>query len=384
MAGPNRFVMTAVGGERVWAFVPAPLPPEPPLELSGLQLALERANQAIGRLDGAGLILPTPQLFIYMSVRKEALLSSQIEGTQSSLSDLLLFDAHEAFTSPVEDVEEVSNDIAAMNHGLERLRDNFPLSLRLLREIHAILLRGGRGHDKEPGEFRRSQNWIGGSRPGTAAFVPPPPQELMDCLGKLELFIHEPQPSLPLLVRIALVHVQFETIHPFLDGNGRLGRLLITFMLCHAGAMHEPLLYPSLFLKQNRARYYACLQAVRDEGAWSAWLAFFLEAMAVTAEAGADTIRRMLALFSATREQAGGLGRHAALALRVLGVLEQSPILSISTLAERLGVSFPTASAAIQRLQELGIVRELSGQLRGRTFAYDEYLTLLSEGTEPL
>ena len=243
-------------GESVRAFIPVPLPPDPPVDLNGLQVALEQANQTVGRLDGIASVLPDPSIFLYMYIRKEALLSSQIEGTQSSLSDLLLYEADEAPGVPVNDTREVSNYVAAMDHGLRRLREDFPLSLRLIREIHGILLAEGRGQDKDPGEFRRSQNWIGGTRPGNALFVPPPPHAVHDCLGALETFIHAETPDLPLLVKAALVHVQFETIHPFLDGNGRLGRLLITFMLCERGILREPLLYLSLFFKQNRQTYY--------------------------------------------------------------------------------------------------------------------------------
>ena len=384
MARQGRLSQTSVAGETVQAFIPYKLPPQPDLNLAPLQPALDRANQAIGRLDGAGLNLPRPDLFIYMAVRKEALLSSQIEGTQSSLSDLLLFEVKETFTSPLEDVLDVSNYIAAMSYGLERMRSGFPLSLRLIREIHAVLLRGGRGHDKDPGEFRRSQNWIGGARPGNAMFVPAPPNEVQNCLTDLELFIHDEQSQLPLLIRTALVHVQFEAIHPFLDGNGRLGRLLITLMLCQAGALQAPLLYLSLYLKQHRARYYELLQAVREQGAWMDWLAFFLEGASATSEASSNTIRRMLALFTDGRTRVQTLGRNAASALRVLDVLERSPIVSISSVSAELGLTFPTVSAAIKRLETLGLVRELSGQARGRTFAYDEYLSLLSEGTEPL
>ena len=384
MARQGRQFGTSVGGETVQAFIPYPLPPQPALNLAPLQPALDRANQAIGRLDGVGLILPNPDLFIDMAVRKEALLSSQIEGTQSSLSDLLLFEAKEPFASPLEDVLEVSNYIAAMNYGLERLRTGFPLSLRLISEIHTVLLRGGRGPDKDPGEFRRSQNWIGGTRPGNAMFVPPPPHEVQTCLTELESFIHDERSHLPLLIRTALVHVQFETIHPFLDGNGRLGRLLITFMLCHAGALQAPLLYLSLYLKQHRTRYYELLQAVREDGAWADWLTFFLEGVSVTSEASSNMVRRMLELFNDGRTRVQTLGRHAASALRVLAVMERSPIVSISFVSAELGLSFPTASAAIKRLETLGLVRERSGQARGRTFAYDAYLSLLSEGTEPL
>ena len=380
----GRHIVTAVAGERVRAYVPPPLPPHPPIDLLPLQPLLDRANQAIGRLDGAGLILPNPELFIYMAIRKEALLSSQIEGTQSSLSDLLLFESKEAFDAPLEDVLEVSNYIRAMRHGIDRLRGGFPISLRLLREIHEDLLRTGRGHDKAPGDFRRSQNWIGGTRPGNAAFVPPPPQEVDGCLGALESFIHETPPSLPLLVRVGLAHVQFETIHPFLDGNGRLGRLLITFMLCDAAVLKEPLLYLSLYLKQHRARYYELLQAVRETGAWEDWLTFFLEGIAQSSEAASTTIQQMLRIFSDARARVETLARKAPSALRMLALLERTPIVTIPFASHELGISFPTASAALGNLVSIGVVRELSGRSRGRTFAFDAYLALLSEGTEPL
>jgi len=268
----GRYVTTSWGDEQVRAFVPPPLPPKPPVRLDTLQLALERAGQALGRLDGLASILPDLPLFIYTYVRKEAVLSSQIEGTQSSLSDLLLFENDEAPGVPLADVQEVSNYVAALNHGLARLRGGFPLSLRLIREVHEVLLSKGRGSDKQPGEFRRSQNWIGGTRPGNAVFVPPPPDLVTECMGQLELFLHEERPDLPLLVRAGLVHVQFETIHPFLDGNGRLGRLLVTFLLCAAGALHEPILYLSLFFKTNRQAYYELLDRVRVSGDWETWL----------------------------------------------------------------------------------------------------------------
>lgn len=252
--GLGRYVVNSYGNEPVRAFVPTPLPPVPPVRLDGLQQRLEQANQALGRLDGLASILPDLSLFIYTYVRKEAVLSSQIEGTQSSLSDLLMFENDEAPGVPISDVQEVSNYVAAMNHGLQRLRGGFPLSLRLIREIHQILLSGGRGSGKQPGEFRTSQNWIGGTRPGNAAFVPPPPDMVPDCMGKLELFFHEERPDLPLLIKAGLVHVQFETIHPFLDGNGRLGRLLITFLLCAQDVIREPILYLSLYFKKRTAQ----------------------------------------------------------------------------------------------------------------------------------
>jgi Fic family protein len=248
----GRFLVSTVGGETVRAYVPPALPPVPPVRLDSVQLLLEQANQALGRLDGLASFLPDLSIFIYAYVRKEALLSSQIEGTQSSLSDLLLFENEEVPGVPIEDVQDVSNYVAALSHGLKRIREGFPLSLRLIREIHEILLSRGRGSNKEPGEFRRSQNWIGGTRPGNAAFVPPPPELVMECMGQLEIFLHMEARDLPLLVRAALVHVQFESIHPFLDGNGRLARLLIIFLLCAGGALSEPILYLSLHFKSNR------------------------------------------------------------------------------------------------------------------------------------
>src|SRR3984885_60022 len=295
------YILKTFKDESFRAYVPPPFPPVPPLALRPLLPLLEQANQALGRLDGLASILPDPSLFIYLYVRKEAVLSSQIEGTQSSFSDLMLFESAEAPSVPLEDVQEVSNYVAAMNHGLRRLREDFPLSLRLIREIHEILLSKGRGQDKDPGKFRRTQNWIGGTRPGNALFVPPPPHLVMDCLGALESFIHSETNDLPLLVKAALVHVQFETIHPFLDGNGRLGRLLITFLLCERGILREPLLYLSLFFKQNRETYYALLQAVRESGEWEAWLGFFLRGVNETARQGTQTAQSLLRLFSNDR-----------------------------------------------------------------------------------
>ena len=378
------YVASAVGGERVRAFVPPPLPPQPPVQLEGLQGLLEKANQALGRLDGLASILPDVSLFIYLYVRKEAVLSSQIEGTQSSLSDLLLYESAQAPGVPLDDVREVSNYVAAMNHGLQRLREGSPLSLRLIREIHEVLLAKGRGSEKEPGEFRRSQNWIGGTRPGNAVFVPPPPERVMECMGALELFLHEERPELPTLVKAALAHVQSETIHPFLDGNGRLGRLLITFLLCAAGALREPILYLSLYFKSNRQRYYDLLQAVRETGDWETWLEFFLTGVRETADQAAETARRILALFEADRRKIEGLGRPAASALRVYQFMQTRPIISIPTVAQKLPLSAPTVTKSIDHMISLGLLREITGKQRHRLFVYDPYLAILNEGTEPL
>src|SRR5688572_4621434 len=289
----GKYEMTAVGGETVRAFIPNPLPPQPPLVMDGLQPLLEAAVLALGRLDGVSTLLPDKSLFLYAYVRKEAVLSSQIEGTQSSLSDLLLFELEEAPGVLLDDVTEVSNYVGALDHGLERLRGGFPLSNRLIREIHGVLLSRGRGSGKEPGEFRRSQNWIGGTRPGNAVFVPPPHTTVPDAMAALERFLHHESGSMPVLLRAALAHVQFETIHPFLDGNGRVGRLLITFLLCHAGVLREPLLYLSLHFKQQRAAYYELLDRVRRDGDWEAWLTFFLQGVKQVAEGAVSTADRL-------------------------------------------------------------------------------------------
>src|ERR1700683_2587570 len=311
------YISSSVAGETVRAFIPPPLPPVPELQLKELHRHLDRANQELGRLNGMTKLLPDIRFLLYLYTRKEALVSSQIEGTQSSFADLLLFENNEIPHVPVEDVEEVSNDVAAMQHGLKRMAGGFPLSLRLIREIHAILLRGGRGANKMPGEFRRTQNWIGGSRPGNASFVPPPPEQLMECLGSFERFLHQDKHKLPVLAEVGLVHVQFESIHPFLDGNGRLGRLLITLLLCAKGALTEPLLYPSLYLKSNRDQYYDLLQRVRTEGAWEDWLAFFVEGIAVEEQEAAETAELTLKLFAKDKDKIQNLGRAAPSALQL-------------------------------------------------------------------
>lgn len=377
-------VAISTAGERAEAFVPPPLPPEPSVRMAKLYRLLEEASRAIGRLDGVTSILPDTPLFLYMYIRKEALLSSQIEGTQSSLSDLLLFETEEAPGVPLDDVQEVSNYVAAMNHGLARIREGFPISLRLMRELHEILLATGRGSAKQPGDFRRSQNWIGGTRPGNAVFVPPPPEQVPDLMSDLERFIHADTPEIPALIKAGLVHVQFETIHPFLDGNGRLGRLLITFLLCAQGILKEPILYLSLYFKTHRRHYYDLLQQVRERGDWEAWLAFFLEGVAETSVQAADAAREILNLFDADRDRIEGLGRPAASALRVHQLLQQKPIIAIPDAAQRLGISAPTTAKSVHHLERLGILREITGRQRRRLFAYDGYLQILNRGTEPL
>ena len=285
---------------------------------------------------------------------------------------------------PKEDVEEVSNYVAAMQHGLRRLQRGFPLSLRLIREIHAILLKGGRGANKTPGEFRRSQNWIGGTRPGNASFVPPPPTEMMEALDRLERFLHDDKHGLPLLVEVGLVHVQFESIHPFLDGNGRLGRLLITLLLCAKGALKQPLLYLSLYFKKHRSQYYDHLQRIRTEGAWEEWLRFFLEGTALTAQEAAETAIRILDLFSKDREKIQKLGRPAISALRVHEYMQRKPIANIGVIAKALKLSIPTVTVALKHLVRIGIVEEVTGKKRDRLFTYSRYFNIVSEGTEPL
>lgn len=379
----GRYVVTSVAGEKVRAYVPAPLPPVPPLNPDGaLQQTLEAAGLALGRLDGISALLPDRTLFLYTYVRKEAVLSSQIEGTQSSLSDLLLFELEEAPGVPIDDVVDVANYVAALEHGLRRLREGFPLSNRLFREIHEILLSRGRGSDKSPGEFRRSQNWIGGARPGTAVFVPPPPNLVGKCMSDLEKFLHSDAHRLPVLVRTGLAHVQFETIHPFLDGNGRLGRLLITFQLCQAGVLRDPFLYLSLYLKQYRSTYYDLLDEVRRTGDWEAWLAFFLEGVRQTAEGAVTTARDLTAMFASDRAKIMQTGRRAGSALRVHEALKSRPLLSLPEAREQTGLSFPAASSAMDLLVDQGIAREITGKRRGRIFAYDSYLTTMSKGTE--
>ena len=318
-------VPTIVDGMHVQAFVPAVLPPLPPLVLTGDDHELiQRATLALGRLDGMTGLLPDPKLFIYFYIRKEALLSSQIEGTQSSFSDLLLFESAEAPGVPIEDVQEVSSYVAAMEHGLERLRGGLPLSLRLLREIHAILLSKGRGASKRPGEFRTTQNSIGGARADRAIYVPPPPQEVMPSLDALEKFLHDDPVRTSTLIKAALTHVQFETIHPFLDGNGRLGRLLITFLLCAEGVLAEPILYLSLYLKTHRQTYYDYLQKIRHDGDWESWIRFFTTGVLETAEQAVVTAKTTIALFETHRAQIAKLGRAAGSVLRVHEHMQQS------------------------------------------------------------
>lgn len=382
----GEYVPGCLAGSRYKAYVPKALPPDPGLDFGpSLVASLERANQALGRLDGITLMLPDPDLFLYQYVRKEALLSSQIEGTQSSLSDLLLFELDEAPGVPVDDVEEVSNYVAALNHGLQRIRkDDFPLSLRLIREIHAVLLRGGRGANKAPGEFRTTQNWIGGRTPTMAAFVPPPPERLDSCLNSFERFLHAPRARMSPLIKAALAHVQFETIHPFNDGNGRVGRLLIALILCAEGVLREPSLYLSLYFKTRRQQYYDQLDNVRRTGDWETWLRFFLDGVESTSQQAVETAQKILKLFAADREKVRTLGRRAGNTLQVFEQFIRRPILDAPTIHNTLHIAPPTVRAAIKALHELKLLNEITGQRRNRIWMYEGYYNLLSEGAAPL
>ena len=377
----GRYEVTTVAGETVRAFVPFPIPPDPGLDLTSLQQPIERAVLALGRLDSISTLLPDPHLFLYTYVRKEAVLSSQIEGTQSSLSDLLLFELEEIPGVPMDDVVEVSRYVAALEHGVERLRDGFPLSNRLIRDMHAILLESGRGSSMTSGEFRRTQNWIGGSRPGNAHFVPPPPLAVPDCMSELERFLHSDVTGIGSIVRAGLAHVQFETIHPFLDGNGRIGRLLITLLLFVDRILSSPLLYLSLFLRQHRDEYYRLLDGVRRDGDWEAWLDFFLQGVTETASSAVDTAHRLVSMFAEDQERIQTVGRSAGSLLRVHQVLKERAVVTIPTVCESAGLSFPAVSSSLGRLADLDIVHEITGRRRNRVFVYHEYLAVLNEGT---
>jgi len=348
-----------------------------------LQALLDRANQALGRLDGVTLLLPDPEVFLYSYIRKEAVLSSQIEGTQSSLSDLLLYEHDAAPGAPMEDVRETSNYIAAMSHGIARIEDGFPLSLRLIREIHALLMQGTRGAERAPGEFRRSQNWIGGTRPGNARFVPPPHTEVLAAMGALERFLHDDPEPTPILIKAALAHAQFETIHPFLDGNGRVGRLLVTLLLCgHERVLSQPLLYLSLYLKEHRDEYYRHLTAVRVDGEWEAWLRFFLEGVINVARSATETTQRIVELVNADRRAVMTLGRAAGSAGRLHDHVTLNIVFTIPQAAEALGISEVTIGKAASHLERLGVIGEVTGRARNRVFVYQRYLNILQEGMD--
>lgn len=378
----GKYVTTSLVGEKVKAFVPSLLPFTPELDMTEIDPLLEKANYALGRLDSATSLLPGTSLLIYFYVRKEALLSSQIEGTQSSFDDLLSYENQSPTAVPLDDVEEVSHYVAGLQYGLKRIEEGFPLSLRLIKEMHGILLQGGRGSSKRPGEFRSSQNWIGGTRPGNAVFVPPPPDQLIDGLSNLETYLHDKNTAT--LLKAAIAHVQFETIHPFLDGNGRIGRLLITLLLCTGDILSEPVLYLSLYLKKHRSVYYDLLNKVRTEGIWEEWLIFFLEGIIETANNTLNTTKEIALLFAKDREKIEVLKRSKISALKIFEYLQAKAICSIPKASKDLELSQPTIIASLKHLEKLGIVQELTEKKRDRIFGYVAYLEILSEGTEPI
>jgi len=366
-------------GEHAKAFLPFPLPPSPGLEIDGeLGSLLDAASTALGRLDGISVLLPDPALFLYTYVRKEAVLSSQIEGTQSSLSDLLSYELENTPAGLLEDATEVSRYVDAMQQGLALLKNGHPLSLRMIREIHQTLLSHGKGSGKMHGEFRTSQNWIGGTRPGNARFVPPPPDHLIEAMGALELFLHDQPIKTRPLLKAALCHVQFETIHPFLDGNGRLGRLLITFILCAEGVLEAPMLYLSLYLKKHRDEYYRLLQDIRLHGDWEEWLTFFLTGVLETSRAATVTARQLLELFN---QDAALLQNEAASVIRLHQFLQRRPVTSVAEAARATKISAPTAAKALSALEKSGIVREITGQTYRKIYSYHRYLDLLNADT---
>jgi Fic family protein len=379
----GRYVRVAAAGETAEAFVPSPLPPTPPVEWTArLRARFDEALLALGRLNAVSELLPNAGLLLYSFVRKEAVLSSMIEGTQSSLADLLLFELDAQPGVPLEDAREVSRYVAALEHGVQRMRGGFPLSLRLLREVHSVLLDSGRGARLTPGEFRRSQVWIGGTRPGNAAFVPPPANELDECLKQLERFLHDQPVSTPPLVRAALAHVQFETIHPFLDGNGRVGRLLITLQLMADGLLRQPLLYLSLHFKEHRPAYYELLNRVRLSGDWESWLEFFADAVVSSATLAAESARRLLDLATADAARIQGLGRATDSALAVHEALQRQPLATPKSLMASTGLTAATVNKALAHLERLGVVAEITQRRRDRIFAYSQYGAILNEGMD--
>src|SRR6266496_1500459 len=374
--------VSQIGGYK--AFIPKPLPPDPPIQLDDEMLhLLSQADRELGRLDGASEILPNADLFVAMYVNKEAVLSSQIEGTQASLIDVLAFEANAALPENPQDIEEVINYINALNYGLQRL-NTLPLSLRLIREIHGLLLKGVRGANRQPGEFRTSQNWIGhhGGTIGTAKFVPPSPEDMDRALSKLEVFIHE-EKTLPILLKVGLVHAQFETIHPFLDGNGRMGRLLITFILCYEDVLRKPLLYLSHFFKFHRLEYYNYLQKVRDEGDWESWLKFFLQGVNEVAQEATITARNIVQLRENHRNIiATHFSRSAGPAYQLLEYLYQRPIITVSGVAKVTDLSYANANRLVTKFQEHRLLRQMDKYHRNRRFIYSDYLAMFADEIE--
>lgn len=381
----GKYITTSTVSETVQAFLPAPLPPIPEIEWSAeLRQQFEQAHLALGRLDSISSLLPDTDLFLYMYVRKEAVLSSMIEGTQSSLSDLLMYEIEQQSGVPIDDVQEVSNYVAALDHGIKRIAEGFPLSVRLIKELHKILLSGARGSNKQPGEIRQSQNWIGGTRPGNAAFVPAPAEELAEALSQLEKFIHNQPVKTSAVEKAALVHVQFETLHPFLDGNGRLGRLLITLILVTEGLLQQPLLYLSLYFKLHRQYYYDLLNRVRLKGDWESWLSFFAEAIEYTANEAVDSARQLMALAEKNKQKLQAQGRFSSTLLKIHQALLQRPIATAAWLEKQAELAPATVRTGLKKLQALNIVEELTGKQRDRVYAYHDYIAILNKGNEQL
>lgn len=377
----GRWITQLSGDAAFRAFVPNLLPPVPAVNVdAAMQSDLERASRALGLLEGVTQLLPDPDFFVQMYARKEALLSSQIEGTQSTLSELLV---GERLEDSSVDVREVLNCDRAMRHGLRRLDEGFPLSLRLIREIHGALVDGARGANQTPGEFRKSQNWVGGSSPANARYVPPPVHEMTTALANLEMFVTSENDPTPLLIRAGVAHAQFETIHPFLDGNGRVGRLLITLLLVQRKALSQPLLYLSLYLKAHRDEYYDCLQRIRTHGEWEQWLRFYLRGVAEVGEAATKTARSLVMLFERDRSRVhDAAGRSASHVLKAHEMLKRRVVVTIPDVAKAIKVTYPTADSAMKLMIRLKIARELPEHSNPRVFSYREYMALLAEGTE--
>jgi len=379
----GKYITVSTVGETAKAFLPSPLPPVPDIEWTAtLRKKFEQAHLALGRLDSIANLLPDTHLFLYMYIRKEAVLSSMIEGTQSSLSDLLMYELEQQPGVPIDDVQEVSNYVAALNHGIQRLEDDFPLSIRLIKEIHSILLSGSRGSHQQPGEIRQSQNWIGGTRPGNAVYVPPPAEQLADALSALEKFIHNQPVETPSVLKSALVHVQFESIHPFLDGNGRLGRLLITLILVSEGILQQPMLYLSLYFKTHRQTYYQLLNEVRLNGDWESWLEFFADAIEYTANAAVDTAKQLMQLTQSDTENLQQQGRLSNTLIKLYQALLQQPIATAAWLEKSTELAPATIQSGLQKLEELKLIEELTGKQRDRVYAYKAYIAILNQGNE--
>lgn len=379
----GRYDILKLGGEEVRAFIPNELPLKQPLQIDAeLARKLDNALVSLGRLDSISEILPDSSLFLYMYVRKEAVLSSMIEGTQSSISDLLVYELEGIPGVPIDDAMEVSNYVKALEYGVKRIDEGFPVSSRLFKEIHNILLSKGRGSTKEPGQYRTSQNWIGGTRPGNAVFVPPPPNMVESCMGNLEKFIHDMKSVTPVLLKAAISHVQFETIHPFLDGNGRLGRLLISLLLYENKVLQKPLLYLSLYFKIHRQAYYEHLTNVRINGDWEKWIDFFADAVIHTSNQAVNTAKNLIALINDHEAKVNSMGRASSTALVVYRCFVKQPVLNANAIQTQTSLSAATIHSSLENLIKLGILEEVSQKKRNKIFVYKEYINILNDGTE--